>query len=95
MIDVADAHFVPIGTAGGRLYLETDRDAPLGRVVAVDAHGAGPIEEIVPEGEDALEFVRSSATGSRPCTSTTHTTGSRCSSWTAGGRARSRCRASA
>ena len=37
MIDVADAHFVPIGTAGGRLYLETDRDAPLGRVIAVDA----------------------------------------------------------
>ena len=58
VIDVADAHFVPIGTAGGRLYLETDREAPLGRVIAVDPQAAGAIEEIVPEGEDALEFVQ-------------------------------------
>ena len=58
VIDVADAHFVPIGTAGGRLYLETDRDAPLGRVIAVNPYAAGAIEEIVPEGEDALEFVQ-------------------------------------
>jgi prolyl oligopeptidase len=58
VIDVADAHYLPIGTAGGRLYLETDRDAPLGRVVAIDVLGSGAVEEIVPEGGDSLEQVR-------------------------------------
>ena len=58
LIDVADAHYLPIGTAGGRLYLETDRDAPLGRVVAVDVRGSGTVDEVIPEGEDSLEQVR-------------------------------------
>ncbi len=57
LIDVADAHYTPIGTAHGVLYLETDRDAPLGRVVAIDVRQPGEVREVIPEGEDSLEQV--------------------------------------
>ena len=85
LIDVADAHYTPIGTAHGVLYLETDRDAPLGRVVAIDIRQP----RADPGGHPGRRRTRSSrsassGTGSPPCTSTTPTTGWRCSSSTGG-----------
>jgi prolyl oligopeptidase len=57
LLDAADAHYGHIATIDGTLYLLTDLDAPLGRVIAVDAADPGRRREIVPEGEDALERV--------------------------------------
>jgi prolyl oligopeptidase len=58
LLDAADARYEPIATAGGILYLLTDRDAPLGRVIAVDVDDPEHAREIIPEGADALERVR-------------------------------------
>ncbi len=58
LLDAADAHYAHIATLGGTLYLLTDRDAPLARVVAVDVDDPERPREIIPEGEDALERVR-------------------------------------
>jgi len=58
LLDAADARYEFIGTIDGTLYLQTDRDAPLGRVIAVDANDPENVREIIPEGEDALERVR-------------------------------------
>jgi len=46
-----------VGEDGGRFYLQTDKDAPMNRVVAVPAGqmGAAPIE-VVPQGTDKLAF---------------------------------------
>ena len=57
LLDAADASYQPIGMIDGRLFLLTDRDAPLGRVVAVDLEDAEDVREIIPEGDDALERV--------------------------------------
>jgi prolyl oligopeptidase len=59
VIPEADASYLPIAGVGSTLYLLTDRDAPRGRVVAleVDAPDAG-LREIVAEGPDAIEQVR-------------------------------------
>ena len=57
LLDSADARYEPIATIDGTIYLLTDRDAPLGRVIAVGVAGAGQEREIVPEASDALERV--------------------------------------
>ncbi|MDP9318919.1 MAG: prolyl oligopeptidase family serine peptidase, partial [Actinomycetota bacterium] len=57
LLDAADARYEHIATIDGTIYLLTDRDAPLSRVIAVDADDAERVREIVPEGEDALERV--------------------------------------
>ncbi len=57
LLDEADAHYEHIATLGRTLYLLTDRDAPLGRVIAVDVDDAERPREIIPQGEDALERV--------------------------------------
>ncbi len=56
-LDAADAHYEPIATVDGMLFLRTNREAPLGRVIAVDVHDAEQVREIIPEGQDALEQV--------------------------------------
>jgi prolyl oligopeptidase len=53
-----DAYYDHIATFDGTLYLRTDRDAPLGRVIAVDVDDPGHPREIIPESSDALERVR-------------------------------------
>jgi prolyl oligopeptidase len=58
LLDEADASYLPIAAVDGTLYLHTDRDAPNGRVVAVDVDGDGTLREIVPESGDAIEQVR-------------------------------------
>ncbi|HEX5240134.1 MAG TPA: prolyl oligopeptidase family serine peptidase [Candidatus Limnocylindrales bacterium] len=57
LLDRADAAYWPIEAVGRTLYLRTDLEAPLGRVVAIDVDHPGEIREVIPEGEDALEFV--------------------------------------
>jgi prolyl oligopeptidase len=54
----ADARYEPIAAVDGTLYLLTDRDAPLGRVVALDVADPGELREVVGEGTDAIEQVR-------------------------------------
>jgi prolyl oligopeptidase len=59
LLDGADARYEPIAAIDGILYLSTDLDAPMGRVVAIDLDDpATTIREVVPEGPDALEQVR-------------------------------------
>jgi len=51
------AAYEPLGVAGGRLYLRTDRDASNGRIVAVplDAPDQANWKTIVPESRNAIE----------------------------------------
>ncbi len=58
LLDAADALYEHIATADGTMYLLTDRDAPLGRVIAVDLDDPAHPREIVPESGDTLERVR-------------------------------------
>jgi prolyl oligopeptidase len=61
LLDEADASYLPIAAIDGTLYLHTDRDAPLGRIVAIDVAAKGddgPMREIVAEAGDAIEQVR-------------------------------------
>jgi len=58
LLDEADARYELIAGVEGTLYLLSDRDAPRGRVVAVDVDNPGELREVIPEGPDALERVR-------------------------------------
>ena len=58
VLDKADAHYEHIATIGRTLYLLTDLDAPLGRVIAVDVDDPAKIQEVIPESDEALEQVR-------------------------------------
>ncbi len=57
LLDTADASYHPISVIDGWLYVLADRDAPLGRVIAVDVNDPDRVREIVPQGQDALERV--------------------------------------
>jgi prolyl oligopeptidase len=51
-----DALYTFIGARGDELYFRTTKDAPFGRVIAVDARGAPPVPRtVVPEGSTTLE----------------------------------------
>jgi prolyl oligopeptidase len=50
-----DALYHVLGNDGDRLYLRTDKDAPMGRVVALDLDRPGVLVELVPEDDAALE----------------------------------------
>lgn len=54
LVPDADASWHPVGTRGDELLMITDRDAPLGRLVALDTT-SGAVTEVVPAGEDALQ----------------------------------------
>jgi len=58
LIDAADAAYLPVGSIGRTLYLRTDKDAPLGRVVAIDVDDPTSMREVIPEGEEAIERVQ-------------------------------------
>lgn len=58
LLDAADARYELVAAVGRTLYLLTDRDAPLGRLVAVDVDDPGALREVIPEGVGALERVR-------------------------------------
>jgi len=55
LLDRADAVYLHIATLGRTVYLKTDLQAPLGRIVAIDIDRPDEIREVVPEGPDALE----------------------------------------
>jgi prolyl oligopeptidase len=57
VLDAGDARYDHIATLDGTLYLRTDREAPLGRVIAVDAGDPAQVREIIPEAADSLERV--------------------------------------
>ncbi|TLZ37741.1 MAG: S9 family peptidase [Gammaproteobacteria bacterium] len=50
-----DALYTFIGAHGEELYFRTTKDAPLGRVIAVDARAPASWRTVVPEGTAALE----------------------------------------
>ncbi len=54
-----EAKFIYVGNTGSTFYFMTDLDAPRGRVIAIDVENPGREhwEEIIPQGEDALEEV--------------------------------------
>jgi prolyl oligopeptidase len=58
LLDAGDAAYWHVGTIDRTLYLRTDLDAPLGRVIAVDVDDPDRRTEIVPEGSDAIERVQ-------------------------------------
>jgi len=57
LLDAADALYQLIAAIDGTLYLLTDREAPRGRVVAVELANPDTLREVIPEGPDALEAV--------------------------------------
>jgi prolyl oligopeptidase len=52
-----DAAYEFVDEAGGRLYFRTTKDAPMGRIVAVDPERPRELEEIVAESSDRLSVV--------------------------------------
>lgn len=55
LIDEPDAEYSPLGVIDGVMFVETDKDAPRGRVIAYDlAQPDASPREIVPEGDDAI-----------------------------------------
>ncbi len=58
------AAYVYVGSDAGRLYFLTTRDAPNGRVIAIDPLQAGPpqMQTVVPEGPDAIDLTATSVT---------------------------------
>jgi len=51
-----DALYTYVGAQGDELYFRTTKDAPFGRVIAVDARAAPPVPRtLVPEGRTTLE----------------------------------------
>jgi prolyl oligopeptidase len=58
LLDEADASYLPIEAIDGMLYLHTDLDAPMGRVIAIDVDEPSAVREVIPEGADAIEMVQ-------------------------------------
>ena len=67
VVDVADAEYGFVRVDGSQLYLQTDLDAPLGRVVRVDldwaARGDVEFAEVVPERRATLAAVEAAGPG--------------------------------
>ncbi|MBB1509831.1 prolyl oligopeptidase family protein [Tessaracoccus sp. MC1756] len=62
LLDTADAEYTFIRTDGGHLYLHTDLDAPLGRVIRLNVAG-GELTEVVPESDATLAAVEAAGEG--------------------------------
>lgn len=60
LLDDGDAAYEFAGSIANRFYFLTDRDAPRGRVMAIDLERPHPQQwqEIVPQGEDVVDTVR-------------------------------------
>jgi prolyl oligopeptidase len=60
-----DAQYTPVAAVGGKLYVKTDKDAPRGRLVAIDLKHPAPAawKTLVAEGPDAM--TGASAVGGR------------------------------
>ncbi|TAK01442.1 MAG: S9 family peptidase [Chloroflexota bacterium] len=58
VLDAADADYTYVASIGRTLLLRTDKDAPLGRIVALDIDEPTTMRELVPERDEAIEEVR-------------------------------------
>jgi len=60
LVDNFDAGFSFLGNDGDTLFFKTDRDAPRGRVVALDVRQPDPsaLVTVVPEGPETMEFAQ-------------------------------------
>ncbi|HVM00579.1 MAG TPA: prolyl oligopeptidase family serine peptidase [Egibacteraceae bacterium] len=58
LLDDFDAAYDVIGVDGDDVYVLTDRDAPRGRIVALDVRDPARWREVVAESEDTLEHAR-------------------------------------
>ena len=76
LLDSADARYEVIAAFDGTIYLLTDLDAPLGRVVAIDVDDPDHPREVIPMHRTPSSACSSSATDSPRSTSMTRTTGS-------------------
>jgi prolyl oligopeptidase len=54
LIDHFQHRYSFVGNDGSRFYFVTDRDAPRGRLIAIDEHEPGEVREVIPEGEHPL-----------------------------------------
>lgn len=53
--DAFDAQYMPVANREGRFWIQTDLDAPLGRVISVDAtRGDSPLVEVVAQARSVL-----------------------------------------
>ncbi|HUG84073.1 MAG TPA: prolyl oligopeptidase family serine peptidase [Euzebya sp.] len=64
-LDDFDAEYGVIGTHGDTMFVQTDLDAPAGRVLAIDAHDAGRRREVLAPADHPLLAVRYQADGHR------------------------------
>jgi prolyl oligopeptidase len=57
VLDGFDAYYTPLGNTGSTWYFQTDNDAPLGRVVAIDVKNPEKAKwkEIIPQSADKLD----------------------------------------
>jgi prolyl oligopeptidase len=55
LLAAGEAHYGYLGTHGSELYFETTQQAPLGRIIAIDAREPATRRSVVPEGDDVLE----------------------------------------
>jgi prolyl oligopeptidase len=57
VFEKGDAAYYPIGNVGTTVYLQTDRDAPKGKIVAFDLATPEQWRTVVPEGKNAIDQV--------------------------------------
>ena len=59
LLDEADARYSFIGNSGSLFYFQTNLDAPLGRIIAIDTQNPGREhwQELIPPQDDVLAFV--------------------------------------
>ncbi len=57
LFEKGDAAYYPIGNVGTTVYLQTDRDAPRGKIVAFELSAPEQWRTIVPEGKNAIDQV--------------------------------------
>ena len=58
LIGEADASYEPIAAVDGTLFLLTDHEAPLGRVIAIDLEVPEHRREVIPQASDAIQQVK-------------------------------------
>ncbi len=57
LFEKGDAAYYPVGNVGTTVYMQTDRDAPRGKIVAFDLSAPEQWRTVVPEGKNAIDQV--------------------------------------
>jgi prolyl oligopeptidase len=57
LISELEAEYIFLGNDGPVFYFRTDSDAPLGRVIAIDTENPKKHKTLIPEQQDALEYM--------------------------------------